>query len=72
MIDKVTILSAKKKTPTGRSNLAERTQRMFSGGPDGHLSGPQCYNAQYKMAHLIKNVTDLLLQLFNLFIIKSC
>lgn len=27
---------------------------------------------QYKTAHRIKNLTDLLLQLFNLFIIKSC
>lgn len=71
MIDKDTILSAKK-TPQGSSNLAQRTERMFSGGPDGHLSAPQYYNAPNKMAHLIKILTDLLLQLFNLFIIKSC
>lgn len=77
MIDKVTILSAKKKkkkkeTPQGSSNLAQRREQMFSGGPDGHLSAPQCHNARCNTAHLIKNLTDLLLQLVNLFIIKSC
>lgn len=47
MIDKVTILSARKKERKKKEkHLREAAieQRMFSGGPDGHLSAPQCHN----------------------------
>lgn len=66
VIDKVTILSAKERKKKKNTEGKQKKQSECSQvAPDNHSSPPRCHNnARCKMAHLIKNLTDLLLQLF--------